>query len=139
MKTMPAIEDEEAPVLVRQLFMSPCVLTLAFLIIDEMLLLLLYRSLSKQSIKWRRKQSNCTKSYIHQVFIFVAQSYTVTFIIFQVFIFIPRVGICLVFHKYTCGSMESLFVIPISAVATFCALRFWLYGQESHASSAMLV
>ena len=27
-------------------------------------------------------------------------------------------------------------MIPILAVATFCALKFWSHGQESHASSA---
>ena len=134
MRTMPAIEDEEVPGMVRQLFMSTCVLTLAFLIIDEVLLLLLFRTLSRQSVKCRRKQS-----YSQQVIDFTtqrAQSYTVTFIIFQVFIFIPRVFICLVFHKYTCGSAESFFVIPILAVATFCALKIWSHGQESRASSA---
>ena len=139
MRTMPAIEYEEVPGMVRQLFMSTCVLTLAFLIIDEVLLLLLFRTLSRQSVKCRRKQSYFTISYSQQVIDFAtqrAQSYTVTFIIFQVFFFIPRVFICLVFHKYTCGSAESLFVIPVLAVATFCALRFLSQGQDSHASSA---
>ena len=128
METMSAIDETVR--LIRQISISTSILTLAFLMIDEVLELLLFRadSDSDSPNNSAGPYSSTIERFFQQSLDFIrprAKNYAKTFSKFQCLISLPRLFICIMFHAHVCDSTENLFVNPLLVVLTFTVLKLW--------------